>query len=156
MNSTVLHDELKRVQRLLEVNNNGFHSIVSPKFLKLLNPSTTTNIEGITCSRSTDEVISPHDWQDMVTKATEINKKIKGKAFKSEAGDILSWRMIAIRNGQGLAVGILKENISRDELHTLTDRQSGITFSFVLPTHSKKKVVRDKKKNRTTPAELVA
>lgn len=142
MKST-LNEELIRVQKLLEKNNNSFLAIVCPRFMEVTNPHPKTTIIELNCTHSTKENINRLDWAKIVAKATEINKENGGKAAKSTAGDIVSGRMISIRNGQGLAVAITKENITRNELYNISDHKTGYTLSFVLPTHSKK-VIQDK------------
>ena len=153
MNVILLNDELKRVQKVLESNNNGIHTIVCPKFIQINNPSPDSIIKTIACQDSTEENIAYKDWQMIVTKATGITKKLRGKAIRNE-GDIVSGRMISIRNGQGIGIAISKKNITREELRELGNPKSGFTFSFVLPTHSQKKMPmkKDKKKHRINSA----
>ena len=138
MNKGTLNTELKRVQDLLAQNNNGLSAIVCPRFLDITNPDPNTNVVELNCTHSTVENISAYDWMKIVDQATEINKKNGGKATQNDAGDIMSGRLIAVRNGQGLAVAVLQQNISRDELYTMSQHKTGYTLSFVLPTHSKK------------------
>lgn len=153
MNRT-LNDELKRVQTLLEENNNSLIAIVVPRFLGIANPHPKTNVIELNCTHSSEEKITAFDWAKIVSKATEINKQHGGKASKNASGDIMSGRLIAIRNGQGLAVGVLKENLTREEVYSISNHKTGYTLSFVLPTHSKKQV-RDKDNKPHAPKPML-